>query len=53
MSYTPQPGNNVILEFGYPSSYTPQTGSNVILEFGDLTGVFLPFLFFMAPVQGG
>ena len=53
MSYTPQNGGNVILEFGYPSSYTPQAGGNVILEFGDQTAVFLPFFFFMAPVQGG
>ena len=52
MSYTPQNGGNVILEFGYPSSYTPQSGTSVILEFGDPVS-FLPFFFFMAPVQGG
>ena len=52
MSYTPQNGGNVILEFGYPSPYTPQSGTNVILEFGDPI-TFLPFFFFMAPVQGG
>lgn len=53
MSYTPPTGNNVILEFGYPNPYTPQSGSNVILEFGESAAVFVPFLFFMAPVQGG
>jgi len=52
MSYTPQSGSNVILEFGYPNPYNPQTGSAVILEFGDQV-TFLPFIFFMAPVQGG
>jgi len=53
MSYTPQPGNNIILEFGYPNPYTPQSGSNVIIEFGEFNVTFAPFLFFMAPVQGG
>jgi exosome complex RNA-binding protein Rrp4 len=33
MPYTPQNGDNVILEFKNP--YTPQNGDNVILEFGD------------------
>ena len=50
MSYTPPNGDNVILEFS--GSYTPDSGDNVILEFQESTS-FLPFLFFMAPVQGG
>ena len=53
MSYSPPIGDNVILEFGFPNPYTPQSGSNVILEFGESEVAFVPFLFFMAPVQGG
>lgn len=50
MSYVPDDGDNVILEFNV--SYTPPSGSNIILEFEEISGI-LPFLFFMAPVQGG
>jgi len=47
MAYTPQNGDNVILEFRTP--YTPQDGDNVILEFGDevTTTEYIHTLFFM------
>ena len=46
MPYTPQDGDNVILEFKTP--YTPQDGDDVILEFGEESNLeLLHTLFFM------